>query len=148
MCSIKNSEVIFMKGVEQGDKVKLSYKLKLEDGSIFESSETSGPLDFVVGEGNVLGPIEMGVLGMMAGESKVIHVSVDQGYGARKEERIFQMGKTKAPASYEVGKSIVLYRADGKPVPAKVIGENEEAFIIDGNHPLVGRELTFEITLL
>jgi len=137
-----------MKGVEQGDKVKLSYKLKLEDGSIFESSETSGPLDFVVGDGSVLGPLETAVLGMISGESKVIRVSVDQGYGPRKEERIFKMDKTKAPASYEVGKSVVLYRADGKPVQAKVIGENEEAFIIDGNHPLVGHDLTFEITLL
>ena len=137
-----------MKGVEQGDKVRLSYKLKLEDGSVFESSETSGLLDFVVGEGSVLGPLETAVLGMTSGESRVIRVPVDQGYGPRKEERIFPMAKTKAPASYEVGKSIVLYRADGKPVSAKVIGENEEAFIIDGNHPLVGHDLTFEITLL
>jgi peptidylprolyl isomerase len=126
-----------MQGVEQGDKVKLAYKLKLEDGSVFESSETSGPLDFVVGEGVVLGPLETGVVGMVSGESKVIRVPVDQGYGPRKEERI-----------YEVGKSVMLYRADGKPVPAKVISENEEAFIIDGNHPLVGHDLTFEITLL
>jgi peptidylprolyl isomerase len=137
-----------MQGVEQGDKVKLAYKLKLEDGSVFESSETSGPLDFVVGEGVVLGPLETGVVGMVSGESKVIRVPVDQGYGPRKEERIFKMAKTKAPATYEVGKSVMLYRADGKPVPAKVISENEEAFIIDGNHPLVGHDLTFEITLL
>jgi peptidylprolyl isomerase len=137
-----------MQGVEQGDKVKLAYKLKLEDGSVFESSETSGPLDFVVGEGVVLGSLETGVLGMVSGESKVIRVPVDQGYGPRKEERIFKMAKTKAPATYEVGKSVMLYRADGKPVPAKVISENEEAFIIDGNHPLVGHDLTFEITLL
>jgi peptidylprolyl isomerase len=137
-----------MKGVGQGDKVRLSYKLRLEDGSVYESSEGSGPLDFVVGEGSVLGPLEEGVLGMMPGESKVIRVPADQGYGPRKEERIFQMAKTKAPASYEVGKTIVLYRADGKPVSAKVIGENDEAFIIDGNHPLMGHDLTFEITLL
>ncbi len=137
-----------MQGVEQGDKVKLAYKLKLEDGSVFESSETSGPLDFVVGEGVVLGPLETGVVGMVSGESKVIRVPVDQGYGPRKEERIFKMAKTKAPATYEVGKSVMLYRAGGKPVPAKVISENEEAFIIDGNHPLVGHDLTFEITLL
>jgi peptidylprolyl isomerase len=137
-----------MKAVETGDKVRLAYKLKLEDGSVFESSETNGPLDFVVGQGDVLGPLEDGVIGMMPGDSKVIKISADKGYGAKKEERIFQMPKSKAPAIYEVGKSVTVYRADGKPITVKVIGENEEAFTIDGNHPLAGHDLTFEITLI
>ncbi|HTZ17589.1 MAG TPA: FKBP-type peptidyl-prolyl cis-trans isomerase [Dissulfurispiraceae bacterium] len=137
-----------MKAVEKGDKVRLSYKLKLEDGSVFESSETNGPLDFVVGEGAVFGPLEDGVAGMTPGESKVIKVPVDQGYGERKDERIFQMPKTKAPSFYEVGKTVTVYRADGKPISVKIIGENEEAFTIDGNHPLAGHDLTFEITIM
>ena len=137
-----------MKPVSTGDKVRLSYKLKLEDGSDYESSETKGPLDFVVGEGTVLGPIEEGVIGMMQGDSKAISVPVDKGYGLRKDERIFKMPKTKAPAMYEVGKSVVVYRADDKPIPVKVIGEDAEAFIIDGNHPLAGHDLTFEVVLL
>jgi len=137
-----------MKPISTGDKVRLSYKLKLEDGSVYESSETTGPLDFIVGEGTVLGPIEEGVIGMMQGDSKAISVPVDKGYGLRKDERIFKMPKTKAPAMYEVGKSVVVYRADDKPIPVKVIGEDAETFIIDGNHPLAGHDLTFEITLL
>jgi len=137
-----------MNPIRQGDKVRIAYKIKLEDGSIYESSEASGPLDFVVGAGEVLGPLEEGVIGMEAGDSKIINIPADKGYGVRKEERIFQMPKTKAPAIYEVGKSVTVYRADGKPIPVKVIGENEESFIIDGNHPLAGHDLTFEITLL
>jgi len=137
-----------MKAVEKGDKVRLSYKLKLEDGSVYESSETNGPLEFVAGEGAVFGPLEEGVIGMKAGDSKVIQVPVEKGYGDRKDERIFRMPKTKAPSFYEAGKTVTVYRADGKPVSVKIIGEEEEAFVIDGNHPLSGHNLTFEIELL
>ncbi len=137
-----------MKAIEKGDKVRLTYKIRLEDDSIFESSETNGPLDFVVGEGAVLGPLEDGVIGMMQGETKVIKIPVDQAYGAKKAERIFKMPKTKAPSYYEVGKTVTVYRADDKPIQVKIIGEDEEAFIIDGNHPLAGHDLTFEINLM
>ena len=137
-----------MSVVKKGDKVKLSYQLKLENGTAFETSETHGPLEFVVGDGAVLVPLEEGVIGMSIGESKVIQIPSDQGYGLRKEERVFQMPKAKAPVFYEVGKTVTVYRADGKAISVKVIGENEEAFTIDGNHPLAGHDLTFEVTLI
>ena len=137
-----------MSAAKKGDKVKLSYQLKLENGTAFETSDTHGPLEFVVGEGQVMAPLEEGVIGMSPGESKVIQVPSEQGYGPRKEERVFQMAKTKAPAFYEVGKTVTVYRADGKAISVKVVGENEEAFIIDGNHPLAGHDLTFELTLI
>lgn len=137
-----------MKGVEKGDKVRLSYKIKLEDGSVFESSETNGPLDFIAGEGSVLQALDNGVIGMMPGDSKVIKIPADQAYGAKKDERIFRMPKTKAPALYEVGKTVTVYRADDKPIKVKVIGETEDAFVIDGNHPLAGHDLIFEVKLI
>ncbi|HMK60560.1 MAG TPA: FKBP-type peptidyl-prolyl cis-trans isomerase [Dissulfurispiraceae bacterium] len=136
-----------MSTVKKGDKVKLSYQLKLENGTPFETSTTHGPLVFIVGEGTVMTSLEEGVIGMSVGESKVIQVPVQQGYGPRKEERIFQMPKSKAPSFYEVGKTVTVYRADGKAISVNIIGQNEEAFIIDGNHPLAGQNLTFEVTL-
>ena len=95
-----------------------------------------------------MGLLEEGVIGMSIGESKVIQIPSEQGYGPRKEERVFQMPKAKAPIFYEVGKTVTVYRADGKAISVKVIGENEEAFVIDGNHPLAGHDLTFEVTLI
>lgn len=137
-----------MKTVQKGDTVNLSYRLVLEDGSIYETSELLGNLVFTVGEGKVMGPLEAGVTGMKIGEHKIIKVSSDQGYGPKKEERIFKMPKSKAPVHFEVGKSVDLYRADGQKVPVKIIGEDEESFVVDGNHPLAGHELAFEVTLL
>jgi peptidylprolyl isomerase len=137
-----------MSEVKKGDKVKLSYQLKLENGTAFETSDTHGPLEFVVGSGQVLGLLDEGVIGMTTGEFKAIQIPAEHGYGPRKEERIFQMPKTKAPAFYEVGKTVTVYRADGQAVSVKVIEESEEAFTIDGNHPLAGHDLTFEVTLV
>ncbi|HMK57241.1 MAG TPA: FKBP-type peptidyl-prolyl cis-trans isomerase [Dissulfurispiraceae bacterium] len=136
-----------MSTVKKGDKVKLSYQLRLQNGTVFETSGTHGPLVFVVGEGAVMRPLEDGVIGMAVGESRAIKVPIEQGYGPRKEERIFQMPKTKAPAAYEVGKTVTLYRADGKAMEVKIIDQTEDAFVIDGNHPLAGQDLTFEVTL-
>lgn len=136
-----------MSVVKKGDKVTLSYQLKLTNGAAFETSDTHGPLKFVVGNGQVMGPLDEGVIGMSVGESRVVQVPTDQGYGPRKDERVFQIAKTKAPAFYEIGKTVIVYRADGKAVSVKIVGQNEEAFIIDGNHPLAGQDLIFEIML-
>jgi FKBP-type peptidyl-prolyl cis-trans isomerase 2 len=105
-------------------------------------------MEFVVGEGSVMAPLEEGIIGMSIGESRAIKVSAEQGYGPHKHERVFQMPKTKAPAFYEVGKTVTVYRADGKAIQVKVVGQTEEAFVIDGNHPLAGHDLTFEVTLV
>jgi len=137
-----------MSAVKKGDKVKLSYTLKLQNGTAFETSETHGPLEFVVGEGKVMDPLDEGVIGMSIGESRAIQIPADRGYGPRKEERVFQMAKTKAPVYYEVGKTVTVHRADGKALSVTIVGENEEAFIIDGNHPLAGHDLIFEVTLI
>src|SRR5512137_3218138 len=124
-----------MKTVEKGDTVKIDYRIVLDDGSIYETSDTMGLLEFTVGEGKVLEDLEEGLIGMQIGDSRTIRVPVARAYGHRKDERIFQMPKSKAPNFYKIGKTVSMYRADGMTLQVRVIGENDEAFIMDGNHP-------------
>jgi peptidylprolyl isomerase len=137
-----------MKTVQNGDSVKVNYKIVLDDGSIFETSDTMGPLEIKVGDGKVLQDLEQGLIGMQPGDSKSIRIPVERAYGQRRDERVFQMPKSKAPGHFETGKMVSMYRADGLPIQVKVIGENDEAYIIDGNHLLAGQDITFAVTLL
>ncbi len=137
-----------MKTVQKGDTISLSYRIVLEDGSIYETSELLGNLTFQVGESQVWEPLDTDVIGMKVGDYKAIKVTFDKAYGPKKDERIFKMPKSKAPVHFEVGKTVELYRADGQKVQVKIIGEDEETFVMDGNHPLAGHDLSFEVTLL
>ena len=89
-----------MSGVKEGDTVRIHYICKLDDGTVFDASENSGSMEFKVGEGKYFSKLEQGVIGMSIGESKTISIPMDEAYGPRLEERIFEFDKTKAPEGF------------------------------------------------
>jgi len=139
-----------MRSVQEGDTIRVLYIGKLEDGTIFDSSFRERPLEFTVGEGEVVSGFEQGVCGMAPGESKSIIVPMEQGYGPRSEDRIRNLDKRKIPENMQlyIGQRLRMYRADGLPVMGTVIGIDEAAYLMDYNHPLAGKTLIFETTLL
>ena len=139
-----------MSKVKHGDTVRIHYTGRLEDGTVFDSSEGLRPLEFTMGEGEVIPGFEQGVVGMVPGESKRITVPVDLAYGPRNDEKIFKFDKKKAPTEFQpqIGQQIQMYRADGLPLSVTVIGISENSFTLDGNHPLAGKTLIFDTTLL
>ncbi len=139
-----------MRQVKEGDAVLIDYTGKLEDGTIFDSTEGNHPLEFTVGKGEVIPGFEKGVIGMSAGESKVISVPPEEGYGPHLKERVCSLDKRRIPDGFhpEVGQQIQMYRADGLPVMGKVVGVSETALTMDYNHPLAGKTLIFETRLV
>jgi peptidylprolyl isomerase len=139
-----------MATAKQGSRVIVNYVGKLEDGTVFDSSETNAPLEFVVGGGNVLEDFEQAIVGMSAGESKSIHIPSERAYGPYIKERVFTFSRSRAPENFnpEIGQKIQMYRADGLPVPVTVVGKTETSFIMDGNHPLAGKNLIFDVMLV
>lgn len=139
-----------MATAKEGSRVIVNYIGKLEDGTVFDSSETNAPLEFVVGGGNVLEDFEQAIVGMSAGESKSIHIPSERAYGQYIKERVFTFSRSRAPENFnpEIGQKIQMYRADGLPVPMTVVGKTETSFIMDGNHPLAGKNLIFDVTLV
>jgi peptidylprolyl isomerase len=139
-----------MRRVQEGDTIRVLYIGKIEDGTVFDSSFGERPLEFTVGEGEVVHGFEQGVLGMAPGESKSIMVPMEQGYGPRSEDRMRNLDKRKVPEDMQlhIGQRLRMYRADGLPVMGTVIGIDEAAYLMDYNHPLAGKTLIFETTLL
>jgi peptidylprolyl isomerase len=138
-----------MAAVKNGDTIRLQYKGQLEDGTVFDTSEGGAPLEFKVGDGEFMAGLEKGVLGMNVGESKTIMIPAEEGYGLRKDERIFEWEKSRLPAGSDVavGQQLQMYRADGMPVMVTVVGVSDSSVTMDCNHPLAGKNLIFDITL-
>jgi len=139
-----------MARVKKGDTVNVHYTGKLEDGTVFDSSEGGVPLEFKVGEGEFLKGLEDGVIGMEIGEEKTIKIPAEEGYGIYMKEKIFEFGKDRAPENFnpEIGQELQMYRADGMPITVKVIEKTEKGFMMDCNHRLAGKNLIFDIKLV
>jgi peptidylprolyl isomerase len=139
-----------MAAVKQGDTIRIRYIGRLEDGTVFDSSEGRPPLEFTVGEGEVIPGLEQGVIDMIHGETKTITITPELGYGPYMKERVFEMDRKKMPGNFniEVGLRLQMYRADGMPMMVTVVGISENTLTMDCNHPLAGKTLIFDTTLV
>lgn len=139
-----------MDQAQKGDGVKVNFTGKLEDGTVFANSEQSEPLEFKLGDGKIIPGIENAVEGMNVGESKSVQVPPDQAYGQRREELVVEVGRDKFPKDVnpEVGQKFEVQQQEGQPMVVRVIDSSDQSVTLDGNHPLAGRELTFDLKLL
>jgi FKBP-type peptidyl-prolyl cis-trans isomerase 2 len=139
-----------MERVKEGDTIVIHYTGKLEDGTVFDSSDGKHPLEFTVGEGEVVAGLEQGVIGMAPGETKTISIPAELAYGPRTEQRVCQLDKKRMPENFvpEIGQQLQMYRADGLPVMGTVIGISDTGYSMDFNHPLAGKTLVFETTVV
>ncbi len=140
-----------MKNVKKGDKVKVHYTGTFDDGTVFDTSvERNQPLEFTIGKSEVIAGFENAVLGMEVGDSKTTDIPAAQAYGTTREEMIFSVPKTNIPPDVkpEVGQQLAVKQQDGNTIPVTVTEIKDDAITIDANHPLAGKDLTFEIKLV
>lgn len=147
-----------MAQAKQGDRVKVHYTGRLDDGEVFDSSECeddgcgceSGPLEFTIGEGNVIPGFEAAVVGMSVGESREVNIPMDEAYGQHMEELVGVVERSRLPEGVvpEIGGQLEVTREDGEIFPVLITAVTETEVTLDANHPLAGRDLTFEIRLL
>lgn len=139
-----------MATVEKGDLIRVHYKGRFKNGTVFDSSEPDSPIQFKVGEGDLIKGFEQGVIGMSVGEEKEVMVSAEEGYGVYMKEKVFAFDRSRAPENFdpEIGQQIQMYRADGMPINVTVVDKSEKSFILDCNHPLAGKDLIFNIKLI
>ena len=139
-----------MAQAKSGDTVKVHYAGKLEDGTEFDSSAGRDPLEFTLGEGGLIPAFEQAVVGMAAGETKTLAIASEEAYGPHREEMVQQVERSQIPDSLELDRGMQLQatRAGGEAVVLTVIEFTDEMVTVDANHPLAGKDLTFEIELV
>lgn len=133
-----------------GDTVKIHYTGKLDDGTVFDSSVNSEPLEFTVSGGQVIPGFDQAVVGMTPGESKTEKIPMDRAYGPHRPEMVVQVSRQQLPPELEpqVGQQLQVQQEDGQTIPVFVTEVTESQITLDANHPLAGEDLTFEIELV
>lgn len=139
-----------MAQAKEGDKVRIHYTGRLDDGTVFDTSENRDPLEFKVGEGRVIPGFEEAVVGMDEGEEKTATIPAEQAYGPRRNDLLIAVEREALPEDVdpEVGQQLQMRANDGQTVPVRVADVDEEKVVLDANHPLAGRDLTFDIHLV
>lgn len=139
--------------VKKGNKVKVDYEGKFENGEVFDSSthgDHSHPIEFVVGSGMVVPGFDKAVLGMKKGEEKEITIKPEEGYGQPDPKLTREIPKEVLPKEQEAkeGMMIVMGMPNGHQVPARIKSVQEKTVTLDLNHPLAGKTLIFKIKVL
>jgi FKBP-type peptidyl-prolyl cis-trans isomerase 2 len=140
-----------MTAVKEGDTVKTHYTGKLEDGTVFDSSKDRGePIQFTLGENQIIPGFEKAVVGMKPGQTKTETIPAEDAYGPRRDDLLMDVSKTQFPENVEPkpGQTLQVQTKDGQPTQVTVVDVKDEAVTLDANHPLAGKDLTFEIELV
>lgn len=133
----------------RGDTVHVHYRGTLEDGTEFDSSEGNDPIVFTIGAGQVIPGFENAIEGMSTGDKKTEHIDVANAYGDRREELVFSVTRDQMPeGDVEVGDMLQVGFPDGSNAAVTVTGLDGDSVMLDANHPLAGKNLTFELELV
>lgn len=133
-----------------GDIVRIHYSGRLVDGTQFDSSEGRAPLEFTLGQGQVIRGLEAHVTGMETGAKSTVTIPVVEAYGPRRDEAIQQLDRAKVPAGIDlkIGTQLQARTADGGMLPITVVGMDDASVTVDANHPLAGQDLVFDVELV
>ncbi|SMX38039.1 FKBP-type peptidyl-prolyl cis-trans isomerase [Maliponia aquimaris] len=139
-----------MTQVKSGDTVRLHYTGTLADGTTFDSSAGRDPLQFEVGSGQIIPGLDKAIPGMTVGDKKTVQIPADEAYGPANPEARQDVPRAEIPPEIplEVGLQLQVQAPNGQVLPVVVVDVSEETVTIDANHPLAGKDLTFDIELV
>jgi peptidylprolyl isomerase len=139
-----------MKKAESGNKVRVHYTGKLEDGSVFDSSVGREPLEFILGQGQLIPGFEKAVIGKTAGDKTVATLPPDEAYGESSEELFYEIPMEQVPEDIQpvIGMQLSVSSPDGRQMPVVVSEVTEQFIVLDANHPLAGKTLIFDIEIM
>ena len=139
-----------MQQAKSGDTVKVHYSGRLTDGTTFDSSSGRDPLEFQVGNGDVIKGFDDGVTGMQVGDKKTVHIPAEEAYGQKEDDRIIKFPRGNFPDNLapEVGMQLNMTNGGGQVIPVTIVDMDTENVTLDANHPLAGQDLIFDIELV
>lgn len=151
-----------MAKASKGDRVRINFTGKLDDGTIFDSTVEHaecepddceceiGPMELVLGGGEFFPQVEKALVGLEPGAKTSLVIKAEEAFGAYDEERVFVVEKSQFPENINpvLGQHLELIDDDGDETVVLVIDQDEENVTLDANHPLAGEDLTFDVELL
>jgi peptidylprolyl isomerase len=139
-----------MAQAKSGDTVKINYTGRLDDGTVFKTSCGYKPLEFRIGKSTLIPAFQETVVGMKPGNSRTVKIVAGEAYGPRHEQMVVAVDRNKFPENVKpsIGLELDICQQNGKVSLVKVIDVSECSVTLDANHPLAGKDLTFDIELV
>ena len=136
--------------IKAGDTVAIHYTGTLLDGTTFDSSDGRDPLEFTVGSGQIIPGLDVALPGMAVGDKKKVQIPCDQAYGPLNPEMRQAVPREGIPADIplEIGTQLQMQTPEGHPLPVMVVDADEATVTLDANHPLAGKDLTFDFEVM
>ena len=139
-----------MTQIQNGDKVSVHYIGKLADGSIFDSTVGEDPFVFTLGEDDLIDGFVNAIQTMSVGDKKTVTLGVEEAYGEWHEDMVIEVPRSEMPADLElqVGDELEVEDEEEEPMLVMVSEMTDETVTLDGNPPLAGEALTFELEVV
>jgi FKBP-type peptidyl-prolyl cis-trans isomerase SlpA len=144
-------QIFIMSTVKANDTVRVHYTGKLTNGEVFDDSrQREEPIEFTLGQGQIIPGFEKGMLDMAVNETKTLNIPVAEAYGERREDLVQEVPKKELPENIDpqIGMQLMSQTPDGQQIPLKVTAVEAESITVDANHPLAGEDLIFEVELV
>lgn len=139
-----------MTQVKAGDTVRIHYTGTLSDGTVFDSSQGREPLEFTVGSGQIIPGLDSAMEGMSVGDQKTVEIPSDQAYGAHDPNGRQEIPRGEIPdhIPLDIGTQLQMQLPDGRAMPVTVAEVSDDSVVLDANHPLAGKDLTFDVEMV
>ena len=136
--------------VAPGRRVTMHFELRLPDGKTVDSNFSSKPVEFTVGDGNILPGFEQVILGLQPGDEGTFTVPAQSAFGERNSGNLHKYARHRFPADLALKEGLMLNFADsaGNDQPGVVAGIDGDQVTVDFNHPLAGRDILFRVRIL
>ena len=138
-----------MTNPKNGDTVTIDYVLRRSDGEVVGNTAEAGPQDIQLGSGQIFPQIEQALTGMEVGDEQKVAIDCDDAFGQRRDELVIDIPRQNLPPepAPQPGMALQAQQQDGTPLTMYIVEIGEQSVKADGNHPLAGEDLTFDITL-
>ena len=135
---------------KKGHKIKVQYVGRLADGTIFDQKSADDPLEFILGEGQIIPGFNDAVTGMRLNEEKTVTIKARDAYGRRQESLVREFPRSSIPPDIDakIGQNIQIQDDKGRIIPGKIVSMSPANVTIDFNHPLANKDLIFDIKLV
>jgi peptidylprolyl isomerase len=139
-----------MRQAKMGDTVKINYTGKLEDGTLVDSTDGRGPFEMTLGEGATVPGLELGIVGLVAGDKRTLTLNPADGFGNRRKKAEAKIKRSDFPDSITpvVGMQLEMPEEDGMVCRVAITAVGDKNVTVDTNHPLAGKIMIFDVEVL
>ena len=134
--------------IREGSQVALEYTLSDEAGTVIESNKGKQPMSYIHGKSQIIPGLEKELSGMKFGEEKKIQIKPEDGYGPVNPDAFQEVPKDKLPPeALKVGTMLMAQGPQGQGIPVRVHEIKDTTVIMDFNHPMAGKTLSFDVKI-